>query len=371
MKKSAARRKPEPTTEHLAIRSARIQNFRGFTDVALDDIRRVNIVVGQNGAGKTAFLEALFAATLDSPVPILQIRQSRGLPAGAMPTMQESMQTELWEYLLKDLFRDYDTSKPVTISIKGTHGYERTLRIFRGSKPVLLSLNDSAATPKSIPSPISFEWKQGSRKKAITITPELSFQKGSMSLSMSSTPSLAVKGRFLQGIIYPQAEMFSKLKINGAAANFLQEIKQQYPDIEDMSVESEYGNSMIFVRQESHKRRIPINLASYGLSKITAVLLSITSLPGGVLFIDDLENGVYCRRHEKFWQQIAEFCRTYETQFFASVHSVEALNGIFPAMRDSPEDFSLIRVYREDGVSKAAIVQGPVNLLESGIEVRI
>ena len=44
------------------IRRAEVQGFRGLNVTA--DLKKVNIVVGENGTGKTSFLEALFLATL-------------------------------------------------------------------------------------------------------------------------------------------------------------------------------------------------------------------------------------------------------------------------------------------------------------------
>jgi hypothetical protein len=37
-----------------------IKNFRCFDRANLEDLKTVNLVVGRNGSGKTAFLEALF-----------------------------------------------------------------------------------------------------------------------------------------------------------------------------------------------------------------------------------------------------------------------------------------------------------------------
>ena len=60
MQKTQPKTQNKKVSDTFAIASARIVNFQGFSDVKLDDIRRINILVGDNGAGKTAFLEALF-----------------------------------------------------------------------------------------------------------------------------------------------------------------------------------------------------------------------------------------------------------------------------------------------------------------------
>ena len=44
------------------ITSLEVENFRGFRKIELSDLRRINIIVGDNSSGKTAFLEAIFLA---------------------------------------------------------------------------------------------------------------------------------------------------------------------------------------------------------------------------------------------------------------------------------------------------------------------
>ncbi len=38
----------------------RVQGFRQFTDLAVDGLGRLNLIVGENGAGKSSLLEALW-----------------------------------------------------------------------------------------------------------------------------------------------------------------------------------------------------------------------------------------------------------------------------------------------------------------------
>jgi predicted ATPase len=52
---------------YLMAKTIDIKNFRAFSNVTLPDCRRVNIVVGENGSGKTALLEALFLTVGGNP----------------------------------------------------------------------------------------------------------------------------------------------------------------------------------------------------------------------------------------------------------------------------------------------------------------
>ena len=45
----------------MMFHKVRYQDYRGFKDLSLSELGRVNLVVGRNNTGKTAFLEGLVA----------------------------------------------------------------------------------------------------------------------------------------------------------------------------------------------------------------------------------------------------------------------------------------------------------------------
>ena len=362
-KRDAAAESASGARGHLAIRSARIENFRGFGDVALEDIRRVNIIVGENGAGKTAFLEALFLAATKSPDRVLDMRRWRGLPAEARGKAGGG---DPWEYLCRDLFRDCDTGRPAHVFIAGDGGHSRSVRVFHGGGEA--SVGEGAV---AVPSSVSFAWREGDAPEEI-ITPGTD-KKGKL-LAGSARPS-QMKGAFLSLGWNADAsvERFAALRKAGGAETLLGKMREQFDGIEDVSVGREQGHRALLVKRRGMKARLPLDLLSAGLRKIFDVLLYFVARPRDFLLVDELDNGVYFGRHELFWKQIVEFCIAYETQLFATVHSREFLEAALPAMRAQSQEFSLVRVYQEEGVGKAAIVSGAgcATLLESGLEVRV
>ena len=371
MQRARPKTQDKNASDTLAITSTRIVNFRGFADVKLDDIRRINILVGDNGSGKTAFLEALFLVAASSLEEILVMRRGRGLPTGGKTSSEDNV----WEFLLEDFFHNFNKNQNVELSIKGNNNYKRKLRIFREFKPALVRIDNANAAPGPVQSPISFEWTEDNQRKGKVVTPEADEKRGT--LVIPHTPELKIRGKiFLPNTITsPDPEEYSNLRKAGKDKEFLEEVKKQFPNIEDMSVEITHGNSMVYAKRKSERKLMPINLLSNELCKIFNILLSLTA-PGdhpGVLFVDEMDNGIHFQRHELFWRQINELSRKYGTQLFASVHSREFLDAILPAARKHPEDFSIIRIYQEEGAGKAAIVSGPkaINLIESGLEFRL
>jgi recombinational DNA repair ATPase RecF len=61
------------------INSIEIKNFRCFERLEIKKCKRINVLVGENGSGKTSLLEAIFFALGSSPGMGLRFRQARGL----------------------------------------------------------------------------------------------------------------------------------------------------------------------------------------------------------------------------------------------------------------------------------------------------
>src|SRR5690242_8026405 len=61
------------------IDSVRMKNFRCFEEHFIEGLGTVNILVGDNGSGKTALLEALFLSQIGHPEVITRMRLWRGL----------------------------------------------------------------------------------------------------------------------------------------------------------------------------------------------------------------------------------------------------------------------------------------------------
>ena len=60
------------------IRNLRLSNFRCYKKLELDDLGLVNVVVGDNGSGKTSLIESIFLALGNSPDIAFRLRHVAG-----------------------------------------------------------------------------------------------------------------------------------------------------------------------------------------------------------------------------------------------------------------------------------------------------
>jgi hypothetical protein len=353
---------------YLMIKSAEIQNFRGFKEVKLSGLTRVNVIVGDNGTGKTALLEALFLASVASADLPLRFRAWRGVDTNAATGSPQ----ELYDGIFLDLFHEFRKDRVPFITLTGNKEDSRSLRLYydRG-EPTVLPLNEVPQNRSLAYTPISFEWKDAAGQ-ITKVTPHI--QPGGLSIPPTAAPShdptfLAARAPIPTS---QNARWFSDLSKWGREKQFISTVRAQFNDIESLSVEVDMGNPVIFVKMPWLDRKIPIYLISDGMNKLVTLLLNIAHSEGSVLFADEVENGLHFSRHPRLWEQLLSFAEEYETQLFLTTHSWEYLRAGAPLISKLPDDFTMIQVYQKDGVGNAVVVPGrdAAAAIENDIEVR-
>lgn len=364
----------------VLIEKMTLKNFRGFADLTLEGMRRLNLIVGNNGSGKTALMEGLYLGAAASPQIAWSLRQFRGFAPPQGPAAVPSL-SALWE----DLFRNFEIAPGVDIDLSGRDANEKTfhrrLRIHsaRGSEITVPFPTPAEAqlpgTPNAAFSNISFEWRwqrNGETEAKAVITPQV-------------TPAGLLMGQAAGGIvsgILPArwgfsadlaAENFTGLVKKGKKPKFIATMKKLFPDLDDMDAGHEQGHGLLLVRLKHLDRPIPAFLFSDGFGRIAEILLLIAQVSDGFVLIDEVENGVYFERYGEVLRAIDEFSSTFGTQVFFTTHSDAMLDAFHENVAAKTEDFSIIRCSREEnGGTNASLINDiwAKRALESGIELR-
>jgi predicted ATPase len=332
---------------NLMAKSIEIKNFRGFRSAELSDCRRINVVVGPNGSGKTAFLEAIFFAAGASAELSLRARQWRGFESMLTSGTGSQIDESLWG----DLFFNFDNDAKLSITLGGTRDHERSLKIrFLPQQETLVPLGHRRTTESDTPTletfvhtaGVSFEWVGPYRKKIVSVA---RVEDGKIRFSnVLDAPIHA--SLFAASHTYSMLETvnrFSGLSKKMEEGEAVAAFKEQFPVVESLSLELSGGVPMIFANTASLAQKIPLNILSAGMTKLSAILFAIPTMKNGILLIDEIENGFYYDRLPAIWTALRAFSEKYDVQLFASTHSLECLRAAADVAKIHPDDFSLVR----------------------------
>jgi AAA15 family ATPase/GTPase len=70
--------RPQVDPGFLMIEGIEIRNFRCFQSLSVGGVKRVNVIVGDSGSGKTALLEALFMTLAGTIEVSIRLKAQRG-----------------------------------------------------------------------------------------------------------------------------------------------------------------------------------------------------------------------------------------------------------------------------------------------------
>lgn len=288
---------------------------------------------------------------------------------------------EQFESIFVDLFHLFDSQEEIVISVGDSDHRTSEVRIhFDPSKATTIQPQLGFQLPQMVPSappttiiPLAFDRSdfQG-RKDTIlaTLNPQgqMFFQPGK--------PIGPVSG--LISIIYfggpgENATILSQLDIEKRSKEIKQAIQKHFPFISDVTSETPApGMGIVYADLESLPRKIPLSLLSGGISRLFTMILCIVKYKGGVVLIDEIENGIYFEQYPLVWKTLVDLAKHYDTQLFITTHSLECLRESLDTIKVNEEDFLLLRVEKENGSSKITPIEAKFieAAIEQGFDVR-
>lgn len=325
-----------------------VENFKCFESLRLTQLSPITLVGGANNTGKTALLECLYLllGSPTNPGCVLQLYNMRGLEKVAIEA----------EKTWGALFRDFQMDHPIRLCGTSEDGVADSLTIklrkgYRAPVPPPLTKEERPTIRTDLQPPSdALEFDYGEREKIyLQLDPQGSFrahienptQKRAMSVKLISSRGLPSA--------LEQALMFGSLDQQGRTDNILATLKLIEPDLDSMSINPIGPDPVVHVKLKRVAWKIPLNLAGEGMSKLMSIALFLNTAQGGMLLIDEIENGIHYSRQVEIWRAIRQMCNQLNVQLIATTHSYECLRHAVEAFHDAPESsFSYLRLQREE-----------------------
>jgi AAA ATPase-like protein len=335
--------------EYRMIESLHVENFRCFRVLDLTDLPRINIIVGKNASGKTALLESVRLGLDATPNALPYLNQWRNSPLvfAANPT------NEQFRALFLDFFHKFNWELPIGIQMKDSSDRTASLQLYFDQKRALtvqppLGFQGRSTVPTTVV-PLSFERTDFAGQKTILLA----------TINQAGQPLLQPGKQMgiVAGFISPSyygtgqenAGWLSQLSVDKKNAEVIKVLRHHFGFIDQVTAEAPNPGMPLTVYADLHDlpRKIPLSLVSGGINRLFTMMLAIGAYSGGVVLIDEMENGIFYDQYPLLWRTLVDFSRQNNTQLFISTHSKECLKDAVSVIKEAPGDFSLLRCRQE------------------------
>ena len=358
------------------INALTISGFKGFTELELPHLSRITLLGGRNNAGKTSVLEALFTL-FDRLNPQMMLRQYAWRNVESLPLDPASV----WS----PFFTGYDLSRDIrmhaiingrqermalhfnpnyslqTISAEPSGQDGRTPLIQTDAPTVITASLDIRYQTEGMPEQLSHITLRGN-----------TLQYTAENVDIFSPHLVAIIGTRIPESQNELATRFGQLDVVGKQDVVVDFLRIMEPGLRSLTVIATGNLSMVY-GDVGLPRKIPISYMGDGMFRLLTIITYMATLPGGILLIDEVENGIHHSVMAQVWAAIAAASREFDCQVIATSHSYECLQAAVQGLGgESAEDFGYIRLDKKAGAVTAkhfdyALLEAA---LASNLEVR-
>lgn len=357
-----------------------VSNFRHIERLAVSPLGRVTLIGGRNGAGKTALLEALWLlGTPNSPGATMALDAFRGAPDGANSA------------IVPGVFRNFDARKPIRISAKSSlSGAHRAIKIVAEHSSVTVRPAQSGV-PEIMEGSDGFhivsEFEDEKGEKHISRAWRILYPLGPaapgsepMATARISEDKAQIPNRFPVGFMSARrrdttervSANLGKLQLEGKEKRAVDFLKNLEPSLTMLTAISTGGPPIVHA-YIGDNLPIPANLVGEGFSRMLELAVGVAQTEGGLLLVDEIENGLHYSAHKGIFSTLFELAVEFNVQVVATTHSRECVIAAREALGSrGADDFAYHRIERREGKVRAVDYDSEAvdAAMDFGMEIR-
>ena len=367
-----------------------IITYRGIRNLEIDDLGRVNILLGDNNSGKTSVLEAIQILCNPCEYNLLQVAKQRD-KYRSFPIRRGLNTYESFLYLF-DNSKQTENPKNLEFSISGivngckqivTVAGEISKRLVDSKDPDLKSLFHDKAEQTLIENHIEIPefvgeisaTYIGNRQQCLFPNTKNKIEVSQVSRIHSSTrekPIVNVKSLQVIDHIIDNSleEIIKKPQIKEQAVLLLREFDEDITDIRYIN------NEGIFfpVVERNHSEYLPLSMYGDGMKKALSMANAILSCKSGVVLIDEFETALHTSSMSKVFKFVIAVSKEFNVQLFLTTHSLEAVDKLLNCSDEDIDSIRVIRLKKKDTETLGKVTTGSEALEERNaynLELRV
>ena len=347
----------------LQLPNLSIKGYRGIRDLSIPRLGRVTLITGKNNTGKSSILEALRIYTHNAaPYVIYDILTSREEHIRGTDEEERSSDPESM-FQISALFNGFprlsEDFAPIVISTNGRTGPIRlAMRVgwfseredSDGNTRLVIREDPSAWEPSDVAALVV---RTEDRRQIHRLERFLRYARS----TRMPRPGLSDRVRMPCIHVSPYAgeetntleDLWAGVALTDYEKDVVGALQTIDPQISAVSMVAGEVSSRVrtaIVRSESFRRPVPLRSFGDGLNRLFAIALSIVNARGGLLLIDEFENGLHYSVQLDAWRMMFRLAQELDVQVFATSHSQDVVDAFQEAAVESPEEGVLLRLAR-------------------------
>ena len=329
-----------PTNYYL--KSISVTNFRAFKSINIPKLKRLNVIGGFNGSGKTSLLETIFfALDVKNPIAVVKPLLWRNLPSSGSDDIG---------ILLKDPSGqgeiDADT-RDGGLRIQIEHMYapaavHQSLSAKLGQNN-FQSGSDIASTPKGLD---LHTFLDGRREQSVFVLPENDgFAANVYKNSTRQSPNAQIMGNVVRANPSELAQRVSVVIKSRRIKELIEFVSVIQPKIQNLQV-LQFNNGSNVYAEMLNGELLPVQFLGEGFQSLLSVGAGMIGVSGGLLLLDEIDHTLHHSTLSKVWSEISALAVRENCQLFVTSHSKEAIMslaaGVFASGNE--KDFQYIRL---------------------------
>lgn len=327
----------------------KVENFKGFENLELTNLSRINLVGGKNNVGKTSLLEALFSMHDRLSIDILL---KTFIWRAATPFF--NLTQDIW----LPAFYNYDTSKEIKFTLINDKGVTEqvSLKMDRNYIPpqqhnILQLPNNPGQVAMNKPRfALKLEVKSNefvSQETFIYIAENGMLNAQNIKLNVNK--NLPVVQFYSTRTFDAQKDSigYGEIVRNNLEKIIIDALHIVEPRLTSIVPIQIANNQTILHGDIGLPSKVPLYYMGDGVTRLLSFIIAIVRSSNGIVLFDEIENGLHYSIHADMWRVFYDLAKKYNVQIISNTHSiemVEAFNKVSQELKTN--EFSYYEIFQ-------------------------
>lgn len=369
------------------IETFEINNFKKFASLRIENLNRINFLLGNNNAGKTTVLEAILGfccgSKLETFIPLAILRNNENNVYGYSEQIMSacnSCEKVPLEFSFRAKFDDGRTAsfshsfKPTDVFSNLNPDIKDQILKFERSKSYTDSFSSESNTRGTTETKRQIHLGQwtiiGPKKSQLTI--KLYFPP---QFNSEEEPYMLAKYTDTSSHRSPivQISIYSSLLRQSVKEEFMIHMKSAFPDIADIIyVPYPDGSPAALTVIDVNNKRIPLQSYGDGMLRWFTLVGEQVAYKKSIHCIEEIDATFHPNAQKEIAQELVRLSHYYDNQLFLSCHDVEFLDTFLQTVNSQygPDLLDSVRVVTLKGLNNSKTIATRVLSGKEALEAR-